>query len=401
MPTPVIVVDKDSPSLDAFNRVRVSGTGQRLDVEFIYDKQAEIFDEVVGAGGGTVTHNANGRDLTLATTNTGTTYSAAMASHPVPYTPGNSQLVAITGTLDNAAIGSGTAQIFVRSKVTGSVVETVVNQDDWDSPNLDVDWTKSQILEIDFQSLKVGRIRFYLNRGGQIKQLHEITNDNVRATGYWQTPTLPLCWRLYNDATYTYMEMGYGDSNNAIGVRYRIAKNASATLRTICGTVKSEGGLSLDDIPGYHKTIDMGVTEVTVSTTLIPLISIRPKTTFNSLPNLGLAIPMDAGVIGDNPIKLVIVHNAVLTGASWVDVDTSESIMEYDISASSFSNGHIVHSEYIGSGKNSQTTGTALLGKTLLWDRQGTESGILTVCAIKTGTTDSETLASIGWKEIR
>jgi hypothetical protein len=37
-------------SYDAFGRLRTSGTGQRLDVEFIYDKQDEFFDEITNAG---------------------------------------------------------------------------------------------------------------------------------------------------------------------------------------------------------------------------------------------------------------------------------------------------------------------------------------------------------------
>ena len=56
---------RDDPvSQDAFGRKRVSGTGQRLDVEFLYDKQIEYFDEQLNNG--TATHNGNPRDVTLA-----------------------------------------------------------------------------------------------------------------------------------------------------------------------------------------------------------------------------------------------------------------------------------------------------------------------------------------------
>ena len=41
----------DSASLDAFGRVRTSGPGQRLDVEFLYDLQDEFFDAVTNNGG--------------------------------------------------------------------------------------------------------------------------------------------------------------------------------------------------------------------------------------------------------------------------------------------------------------------------------------------------------------
>jgi hypothetical protein len=41
--------------VDAFGRQRVSDTGQRLDVEFLYDKQRNFFDEITSNG--TVTFN--------------------------------------------------------------------------------------------------------------------------------------------------------------------------------------------------------------------------------------------------------------------------------------------------------------------------------------------------------
>jgi hypothetical protein len=391
---------QDSPSIDAFSRWRTSEPGNRLDVEFNYDLQEEIIDEVLG-GAGTATHSANARHVTLANVATGTGDYAGLYSYDIPYTPGNSQLIAITGVLDKTDIGGGTAQIFVRSKVSGSVVESVTDQSSWDFPNNDVDWAFSQILEMDFQSLKVGRIRFYLNRGGVICPLHYIENDNVRSTGYWQTPNLPVYWRIYNDATYTYMEMGYGNTDNAIGIRYKIAKNATATMTAICATVKSEGGAELFDIPGYNRTADMGVTTKTVAASIIPLIAIRPRSTFNSIKNQALAIPIEFSIQTDNPIKVVLIHDCTLTGASWANVDTAQSVMEYDISASSYSNGHIVHSEYIATSKNTQKSDKGILGRNVLWYRRGTESGILLLAAVRTTSTSAATLASITWREIR
>lgn len=390
----------DSPSLGAFGRLRTGEPGNRLDVEFIYDKQEEVFDEVVN-GAGTVTHNSNSRDLTLAVVATGTGDNAAMYSYDIPYTPGCSQLIDMTGVFDLAAIGGGTPQIFVRSKVSGSVIETVIDQDNWDFPNADIDWAFSHIVVIDFQSLKVGRIRFNLNRGGVNQLLHEVTNDNVRNVGYWQLPAQPVYWRIYNDATYTYMEMGYGDTDNGIGIRYRIAKNALATMKAICATVKSEGGDAIFDIEGYNRTANMGATPTTVSTTLIPLISIRPKSTFNSIPNKSLAVPIDFTIQTDNPILVVLLHNNTLVGASWVDVDTVESAQEYDISASAAADGHDILSEYVSTTKNRTGGSRGFLGKTLLWNRRGSESGILTLCAIRTTNTDASVLASLNFGEIR
>lgn len=398
-PAPLLQVALPSAQSDGFGRVRVSGTGQRLDAEFIYDKQPDFFDEITNSG--TVAHNANSRDLTLSLSDAANGSYALMRSHPVPYTPGNSQLTDETSVLDLSGIGGGTAQVFLRSSVSGSVVETVADQVNWSEDVVaNADWTKSHIFSMDFQSLKVGRIRFNLVRSGVAVCVHEMFNDNAINTGYWQLPSLPAYWRIYNDATYTYMEVGYGDEANAIGFRYRIAANASATMRAICCTVKSEGGQNLGDMTGLPRVADNGISSVTASTTLVPILSVRPSSTFNGFDNLGLAIPIDVDVETDNPIRLVVLHNATLTGETWSAV--GDSMMEYDVSASALSGGHEVDSGYVSSSaKNRATSAGSLLGKTVLWNRKNSLTGILTVAAVKTGATDASVLAALKWKEIR
>lgn len=396
----VLVQSANTPSADAFGRWRTSGVGNRLDIEFNYDGLEGISDVVTGATG-TTTFNTNARQHTLLQTATTTGDYVGIYSHDIPYTPGNSQLIAITGVLNLAALSGGVAQIFLRSKKTGTVDETVINQADWNDPVLDVDWSKSQIFEMDFQSLKVGRIRFYLNRAGEAIQVHEILNDNIYNTGYWQLAAHPIYWRLYNDATYTYMEIGYGDTDNAIGFRYRIAKTTSATMAAICGTVKSEGGAALFDMPGFNRTIDMGTATKLISTELKPLISIRPKSTFNSLPNKILMIPIDYTAQTNNSIRLVVVHNATLSVASWTDVDTNESGMEYDITATHYTGGHIINADYVSTTKNATLSNLGIMGRELMWVRRGPETGVMTLAAIKTGATDADVLAGIRWREIR
>lgn len=397
----------DSPNLDAFGRVRTSDAGNRLDVEFIYGKQEDVMDEVT-AGTGTVTFNSNSRDLTLATNAVGAGNNAAMYSYSVPYTPGCSQLIDITGALNNANISGGVAQIIHRSSVTGSVVETIYDQLSWSfdgvntySSHSDVNWSYSQIFMMDFQSLKVGRIRFYLNRGGVIVPVHSIENDNIRNTGYWQSPSLPVSWRIYNESSYTYMELGYGDADNGIAFRYRVSTNASATLRAICATVKSEGGLDLFDLDGFPSSIDRGTSTKTISTSLVPLLSIRARSTFNSVTNRVLFVSIEFSVQTDNPVKVALYHDNTLTGASWNNVDTNNSAMEYDISASAFSNGHLFHSEYVASVKNVNTSGKGVAGRAILWLPRGSESGIITLAAVRTTSTNADMLASLKWREIR
>ena len=399
-----LTVTTDPRQTDAFGRQRVSATAQRLDGEFIYGVQDDYFDGTTNNG--TITHNTGPRDLTLSVSAAANGDFAKVASYPVPYTPGNSQLIDITGVLDLAGIGGGTAECFIRTSISGSAVETTYPQNGWVDLKSGVDWTKSHIFTMDFQSLKVGRIRFGMVKNGVLRLVKELYNDNVRDGGYWQLANGSVYWHLYSDGTNSYMEVGYGNANNAIGFRYKITANASATMKAICCTVKSEGGEDLYDMPGLPRAADNNTTARTVSTTRLPVISIRPKTTFNSLENLILAIPKSYFITTTQPIHYELYHDATLDAGSvsWADVDTDDSMMEYDVSATSFTGGHKVGAGYLGTAGSAQTRsggGAGLLGKTLLWDRQNTVTGVLTLAAIRTTASDATVYAGLEWEELR
>ena len=388
---------QDSASIDAFGRWRVSQTDQRFDSEFIYDKQPLLFDEAL-VGTGTATHNSATRDITLANASVVDGDGAKMIQKwHNPYTPGNSQLVDVTGTLNESNIASGTASVFVRNNGT----DTVIDQSSWNGTNVDdVNWNFSQIFQMDFQSLKVGRIRFNLVRDGSPVTIHEINNDNIRAGGYWQYPAQPVQWNIRNTATETIMEMGYFGTDNGIGFRYSVPINTTAKMRAICSTVKSEGGGHVFDMAGFHFSADTGITAKTVATTKIPILSIRVKTTFNSLTNHSLVIPQGFDISTDNPIKYELLLNPTLTGAVYSDVDT-ESGVELDTTATAVSGGAVVDSGYVSTSKNTSGGSKGLLGRTIMSKGHNGTPDVLTLVAVRTGGTSGDTLASIKFKEIR
>ena len=396
------IVDLPHQHRDAFERLRVSTPDTRLDLEFHYDEAFDLCDQRVNNG--TITHNANARDMTLSLSDANSGSYAWLSSYPVPYTPGNSQLIDVTGCLDLAAIGGGNAEIFYRTKVSGSVETTTYDQSTWSALTTGIDWTKSQLFAIDFQSLKVGKVRFGLGHTGEFKEVYQLNFANTLAgTGYWQLAQGSVFWRIINDATYTYMEIGYGDENNAVGFRYKIAANASATMKAICSTVKSEGGKSLANLPGLSRSGSMGVTAKTVSTTRIPLMSIQVDSTFNSVPNLQLVIPKALSVISSQDIRVDVIVGGTLTGAVFADVDTTNSCVELDTTATAISGGRTEYSMYLAGGKGSDTASAAnLLGKSVLWARNDdTLNGRLSICAVRTGGTNASVLAALDWEELR
>ena len=401
--TPHRVIDiADGPRVDAFGRLRTSGTGNRFDSEFIYGFQPDLFD-IIENGSASANFNPGSRDVTLEIGGTALGDNAAIYSYDIPYTPGNSQVIDITGTLDNAEIESGEAYIFFRTSVSGSTVTTRTLQADWNVNTLvgDVNWQYSQIFQIDFQSLKIGRIRFGMVRNGEPVYTHQIFNDNIRDTGYWQTPNLPIHWRIFNDATYTYMEMGYGDEENGIGYGYRAPLDDAAELRAICSTVKSEGGYPLFEMPGFNRAADTGNAPKTINNVLIPLISIRPRALFNGIDNRGLYIPTGFTVASDNPMRYVILYRPTLTGGTWGDVNTTYSGMEVNTDATAVSGGIVIDADYVNTNRNAETKAEGVLGRTLLSLRRSGTPDILTIAGVEVTTTNPDVFCSISWREIR
>lgn len=388
---------------DAFQRLRVSDTDQRFDGEFDYDKLPLLFDDI-STGGGTVTFDGNARDVVIATGATGTGVSAGLRQRWANiYTRGNSQFIVLTGTLNSANIAGGEAQVFLRSKVTGTVTEEVIPQSAW-AVTSGVNWHASQIFIMDFQSLRVGRIRFGIDRSGIAVPLAQIANDNKRDTGYWQTANQPVYFRQYNTALYTYTEIGYGDENNAIGFRYRVPVTAAQTMTAICATVKSEGGGDLSDLTGARFTASNGVTKrnVTSTTVFLPVLSIQVKSTLNTYPVKAIVFPRDFEISNDNPVYYEWRVNGTLTGAVFTSVDAN-SITNYDVTATGITGGRVIRSGYAGTGGSSSrnVSGGGLTSKIPLGVNAAGVGDILTLCMVKDGVSNSAVGASLNFEDIR
>jgi hypothetical protein len=367
------------------------------------------YDTAVSGGGSSVAHDATLRAATL-TIGTGATDSAVLQSHYyAPYTPGRSQVAMPTFRFGAAVANvtrrvgyfddndgvyfeqtSGGLRVVQRS---GTVADVSVEQADWTYNGINdpfdgtgpsgitLDAADANILVIDMQALYVGRVRVGFDISGHVKYVHEFDNSNFRADPYIAIGSLPLRWEVR--AT---------------------AGSAGATMLAICGTVVSEGGESLYDMPGYTFSANNAITAVNVGTTLIPVLSIRNRTTLNSIANRAVAIPSGVDILNNgNAANLIqLVYNGTLTGASFGVVDTNNSTMEYDVAASAISGGITIASFYVASTATVKSAiGKDILGRALLsLAADGSTPDILSVCArALTGT--NATLASIDWTEIR
>lgn len=402
----------DSPSIDAFSRWRVSNPAYRFDSQMTYQIEPELYDTMVSGAGSSVTHSA-AKGLAVLTVGTGATDYAILQQHYYsPYSPGRSQ-----AGIPTFRFGSGVANVLKRvgyfdandgffleqngvtdlaivqrTNVSGTPDDTNrIVQANWNLDTLDgsedssnpsgitLDIADSQIFIVDFQALYVGRVRIGFDVNGIIYYVHEFLNANLRADPYIRNANLPLRWEIRNSAI-----------------------SAGTTMDAICGSVFSEGGKDLFDIPGFPWFTSNGITTIGV-TTRRPILSVRPKTLFNSITNRGLIIPVAIEVIAQtNPAYVEVVRNGTLTNASFASVN-AQSIAEFDVAATAISGGDSIFGFFApaGSGSTRVSSSQNLLGKTLLsLAANGTDQDILSIVCTSFAAT-STVSGVIDWKEIR
>lgn len=216
-----------------------------------------------------------------------------------------------------------------RSYATGSVVDTVIDQEDWNGDKLDgtgpsgvtLDLSQSQIQYIDIEWLGAGNVRTGFVINGQFIVCHTFQNANVNDAVYMTTPTLPVRFEMTNTG----------------------ATSGSSTIKRICATVISEGG--------YNRQVATDTARRTsttsVGTSFEPLVSIRLAS--DSLESI--IIPKDFDVLatssGDN-FEIALIRNATLTGASY-DTSTFDHV-DFDTSATALSGGQILDVRYASQG---------------------------------------------------
>ncbi len=416
---------KDGPILDAFGRLRVSEPITLFDAQQEYGLNtiyawsatangaiaASASDASVTSGSNAVgPTNTNTRLTPITVSTTNGHYSILQSQQYIRYSPGKSHLTLITGVFATSA--SSVASIVLRTSTSGSVVESVIQQADW---NIDtftpgprnpsgktLDFTKTQILFISAQWLGVGRAIVGFDIDGQFFEAHEFLNANVITVPYTQTFNLPVRMEVKNTGSSTCeADSGYFDNANGLMLRLTDSTTAGGTIQFNCCSVISEGAQSTS---GILRSANMGVSALGV-TTRRPILSIRPKSSFNSRTNRGIIIPEFERILAKtNDALIEIVRNGTLTGASFASVGAN-SIAEFDIAATAISGGQVIDSFYAASGTGSTTqlsssTGADFRNPICLDQINALTANQVPLTIVATSLTGtSNLLASVTWTE--
>jgi hypothetical protein len=359
---------------DAFGRLRVSNPYTLFDSQNRYALDGQFSTSTVT--GGSTSFITNEASVAMITTTASGAEVVRQSFRSMTYQPGKSLLTLATfkaatplanlrqrigyfGTQNGVYFetsGSGTGitatKAFVlRTYISGSVDNTTrrVEQSAWNGDKLDgtgtsgltLDLSYPQILWMDFEWLGVGNIRCGFIINGTYIVCHTYQNSNFYGNSvYMTTAILPIRYEITNTGT----------------------TSGTSTLKQICSSVISEGGVEPTSIAHVARR---ATALTSVSTTLLPLVSIRLASTALGavvLPNAIKVIPTS----NDN-FEVQLVKNATLTSASYSAV-ASDANVEFDVAASAMTGGTICQIDYSASSNQ----GTAPLNPLSIfnWDYQ-------------------------------
>jgi hypothetical protein len=401
---------RDSAANDPFGRLRISDPLALFDCQLTYDLQPLILEPVTNATGATITHDTTNRAALMGFSNTVSGGLAYVQSYEhFRYQPGRGQIIFLTfnmqahtaNVLKFAGYSDGTNGVELQSNGSSGYQFTIysgtgagqqtVTQANWNldklngsgASGLTLNVATPQILVIDLQALYVGRVRCGFDIDGKVYYAHEFLNANRNlTTPYIQTANLPIRCGMSCNATVT------------------------ANMSMYCASVSSEGG-SMDQL-GYNFAIEGTVTAANGSRTHI--LSVRPKTTFNSITNRSKFVleSIDFMVTGTNPIVWELVIGDVLTGTTtFANVNTTYSSTEYNTAGTTSAAPAVVLTQgYVPATAGTKTTVSAVrsirfpLALTAAGALRGSSMSQYSVLVTGVGGT-SATRCALNWREIR
>jgi hypothetical protein len=323
-----------SGGIDAFGRQRVSEPEMIFNSKQIFSNDPLYFDDIEESGSGTSSTYSKPRASSTLSVSASTAGKRTRQSFMrINYQAGKAQLIFISGILSKSGGGSGIIKrmgyfddndgiflqrsgniysIVLRSSVSGSPIDTVITQGNWNLDKMqgngpsgvNIDFTKTQILVIDFEWLGVGRVRVGFNVDGKTYYFHEFLNANNKDAVYMSTPNLPIRYQIVNDGT-----------------------GVASSIEAVCCSVMSEGGRENVATNGYISTDGIPITATKSFTNAI--LGIRLKDGF-----LGATVDiLDVSLLtvsNDNYEWRLIFNPSGFTGLSYSGVQDNSSL-EYAI----------------------------------------------------------------------
>jgi hypothetical protein len=401
---PITVQSFPAMATDAFNRLRVSNPFTLFDSSFRYGDNGLWATDL--DGGGTATFNSSQGLMDLNVTGVVGDAVFRQTTKVFSYQPGKSLLLLTTFVMAPSATGltqqvgyysasngyylqlQDTSLSFVeRSSVSGSLVNTPVQQADWNVDPLDgtgpsgitLDIAKAQILFIDMEWLGVGTVRMGFVIDGQFVPCHYFQHANLITSTYITTASLPLSCSIQNTA-------GTG---------------VPSTFKQICSTVISEGGYTLS---GLQQAVGTPITTpktLTLAGTYYPVVSLRLKS--NRLDAIVILTAISLLGSGNNETyRWQVMSGTATTGGTWADAGLAGAV-EYNLTGTGITGGRTLASGFM-SASNQGSPSVDILKQALFanqLERNPFTATPYELCIAVAGAGASQLVyASVDWEEI-
>ena len=397
-------------AVDAFGRSRVSTPLTLFDSSHRYADNGLWVTANSAAGNSTVAFSPNEGLINLAITTANSANIVRETTKVFSYQPGKSLLVLNTFVMEPAKANltqrvgyyganngiylkqSGNTISFVeRSIVTGSVVETRINQANWNIDTLlgsvdsspsqrTLDLSKAQILWSDIEWLGLGTVRCGFVIDGQFIHCHSFHHANYITSTYIQTASLPIRYEIFNTGITT----------------------SNSRLKQVCSSVISEGGYELR---GSQLSVgtpvqspkDMGGTPGVD----VPILSIRLKQAREDA--IVIITALSILCVGNNArAKWKVISNPTLANTTWTSAGTNSAV-EYDLTANTATGGRVLASGFVTS--STQASVAVDILKEALFkfqlERDGlTHTSYPVTVTMATAVAGDDALVTIDWEEV-
>lgn len=377
----------DSGAVDAFGRVRISEPFTLFDSVLRYSKLDEKWNETL-AGGASSVHLPNESSVAMTVTASGD--SVLRRSRKVfPCLSGKSLLSyqsfvgapLQTGVIQEVGYFSNengifvrangaTLQFVVRSYATGSAVETVVNQNEWNIDTAEwLNFSKANIFVCDLEWLGVGRARVGFIVDGEYRYCHEFLHANNINTVYMTTATLPLSYRIAASATVS-----------------------GATMKQICSSVMSEAGYEPTG-PIYSISPSIASIPNTSGERIVAGIRMASGRT----DNVVFPAKIDLVTEDNTTIEWKLRCNPTTSGFTWAASSNGRGNVQVTSSGSIVSGGTVVDSGLFSAAGSVEVNVAAGLALSLGTKPDGTsEELFLTVAS----SGNARATGMLGWREL-
>lgn len=397
----------DSPSIDAFDRLRVSQPTAMLDVKLTAGITAARWISAT-ANGGTIAASQQCAADVACTATSGSSAIFQTKARGI-YQAGRSMMALLTFNFNVA--GNGTANIrkrvgmfdendgvfleqngtdvrfVVRTNTTGTPSDTnAVTKANWNIDKFDgtgpsgvtLDFTKTQIFFTDLEWLGVGRVRVGFVVNGIIYYAHQFLHTNVLAVPYMANPNLPG--------------------------RFECIQTASAntgTMLAICVTILSEGGF---DSISRLSSVNTGVAGRTnLGAVRDEVLAIRLGANFI---RKGMLLPENVGIYQPAQAYMwELVLNPIPSGTTaagtWVAI--TDSLAEYNITRTAttgFTGGYLLASGFVSTTLDSGSIDLASMLTVAQLDLTPT-SDVLSLLVSTINASDQTYQGAMTWRSLR